>query len=114
MESILFKLATEDIRSSLCACSERNFHITLFARPISRFSGPAAGPFRRCVLLQRPTRLGSPAVVVALFEVGRGSARSNVFPAPHKEFVRMALGLQDVGADVFFKGPHSGQSDRTN
>lgn len=57
------------------------------------------------LLRRRLTELGSPAVVVALFEVGARAPRSRVFPSLHKVFVGAALGLTDVGANVFYRAP---------
>jgi hypothetical protein len=53
----------------------------------------------------RLTTLGSPAVVAALLELGGAGSPHRVFPALHKVFVASVLGLEDVGADVFYRTP---------
>lgn len=47
--------------------------------------------------------LGSPAVVIALLDLGRRNLEHSVFPALHKVFVGAALGLAGVWADVFYR-----------
>lgn len=53
-------------------------------------------------LPERLRNLGSPTIVTALLEFGSDGSPHRVFPALHKVFVAVILGLSDVGADVFY------------
>lgn len=53
--------------------------------------------------LNRLTKKSKPTIVEALLDFSEGSPPHLVFPALHKVFVGSALGLSDVGADVFYK-----------
>ncbi len=57
-------------------------------------------------LERRLKTLGKPSIVSALLGFGGADdARHRVFPALHKVFVGARLGLEDVGADVFYRAP---------
>jgi hypothetical protein len=56
-------------------------------------------PFR-----SRLEEIGSPARVTALVAL-EDSNKHNCYPALHKLFVGALLGLDDLGADVFYRTP---------
>src|SRR5258708_31908132 len=55
-------------------------------------------------LRERLTMIGVPTRVVALVALGDSDSHA-VYPSLHKVFVASLLGLDDVGADVFYRLP---------
>lgn len=53
----------------------------------------------------RLRQIGKPAIVCAFIDLASSPGRFRTAPLIHKVFVGALLGLEDVGADVFYKSP---------